>query len=88
LWKISSTPGRVILMLVLLIASTSNSLGRKSNLLTITVATILAANAFRRPELRVAPPASVPARPGSAFAVPALQSQSQSSRSKQQVRRQ
>jgi hypothetical protein len=86
LWKISSTPGRVILILVLLIASTSNSLARKSNVLTITVATILAANAFRRPELRVAPPASVPARPGSAFAVPALSPQS--SRSEQQVWRQ
>jgi hypothetical protein len=40
----------VILLLVLLIASTSNSLGRKSNLLTIAVATVFAADAFRRPE--------------------------------------
>jgi hypothetical protein len=86
LWKISSAPGRVILVLVLLIASTSNSLGRKSNVLTIAVATILAANAFRRPELRAALPASVPARAGSAFAVP--ESPPQSSQSKPQIRRQ
>jgi hypothetical protein len=50
LWKSASAPGRVILLLVLLIASTSNSLGRKSNLLTIAVATVFAADAFRRPE--------------------------------------
>jgi len=54
LWKGASAPGRVILLLVLLIASTSNSLGRKSNLLTIAVATVLAADAFRRPERQAA----------------------------------
>jgi hypothetical protein len=85
-WNISSTPGRVILVLLLLIASTSNSLGRKSNLLTIAVAAILVANSFRRQMPQVAPSASVPARPGSAFAV--RESAPQSSRSNQQVRRQ
>jgi hypothetical protein len=57
LWKVSTAPGRVILLLVLLVASTSNSIGRKSNLLTIGVAAILAANALRRSE----PPPPAPA---------------------------
>ena len=48
LWRTSAVPSRVILGLVLLIASTSNSLGRKSNLLTLAVGTILAAEAFRK----------------------------------------
>jgi hypothetical protein len=85
-WNFSSTPGRVILVLVLLIASTSNSLGRKSNLLTIAVATILVANAFRRPMPQVAPRASVLARQGPVFAGPAIPPQS--SRSQLQIRRQ
>ena len=60
LWRISAAPSRVILGLVLLIASTSNSLGRKSNLLTLTVGTVLAAEAFRKKETKAPDVARAP----------------------------
>lgn len=61
LWKILPVSGRILLVAVLIVASSSNSLGRKSNQLTIAVPAMLALAAFRKPEEAAA---AVPARTG------------------------
>jgi hypothetical protein len=52
LWKSNTTVARVMLVTTILVASTSNSLGRKCNVLTIAVPAMVATSAFarRRPQ--------------------------------------
>jgi hypothetical protein len=52
LWRAGGTFPRLILLTVMLVASGSNSLGRKSNILFVTVAAVLSAAAFAPPRDR------------------------------------
>lgn len=59
LWRRAPLFGRAILVTTIIVASTSNSLGRKSNVLFVTVAAVIATTGFARTQ-------SARARPGQA----------------------
>jgi hypothetical protein len=48
LWRSNTTVAKVMLFTMILVASTSNSLGRKCNVLTIAVPAMIATSAFER----------------------------------------
>jgi hypothetical protein len=48
LWRMAAFHGRVLLATVLLVASTSNSLARKSNVLVVLTAAVVASTGFAR----------------------------------------
>jgi hypothetical protein len=60
LWRMAPFQGRVLLATVLLVASTSNSLARKSNVLVVLTAAVVASTGFvraaARPRARLSPP--------------------------------
>ncbi len=63
-WRRSAWRGRLLIAGVMLVASTSNSLGRKSTILVCLVATIACHAVERRPARARAVPATVPSRNG------------------------
>jgi hypothetical protein len=68
LWRQLPTSGRMLLIAMLMVASSSNSLGRKSNFLTIAVPGMLAMNAFvKKDEEAVAVAASATTETGRLF---------------------
>ena len=60
LWRVAPFHGRVLLATGLLVASTSNSLARKSNILVVLTAAVLASTGFARSRVGQARAASLP----------------------------